>query len=371
MNIIINASNLRVGGAIQVALSVFNELYAHTEHHFHLFLSPAFDDLIDEITLKQDNISFYRVNFPSRFSLSGRVKQLDELEAAIYADCVFSIFGPNYWKPTSPHMIGFAQGYYIYNDLPFFKTLDIIKNIKLTLLKSYHRFLLKNHAQRYVVESYDVRMRLSQYLDVGTENIHVAANTYSGYFYAGRVKNLVNTEEPFKLLTIAYPYPHKNLLIFKEVSDILNANNLNYVFHITVPEDYYKKNFSGYERSIFNLGVVKNKDCPKLYEKCDAMILPSLVECFSASYPEAMVMRRPILTSDYSFARSVCGDAALYFDALNPKDIAEKVQLLSSDNDVYHSVVSAGVERLNDFLSPKERCKCYVDFLVDMVRQNV
>ena len=44
------------------------------------------------------------------------------------------------------------------------------------------------------------------------------------------------------------------------------------------------------------VGGVDIRECPSLYEQCDFMFLPTLLECFSASYAEAMKMRRPILT---------------------------------------------------------------------------
>ncbi|HHB1565633.1 TPA: glycosyltransferase, partial [Vibrio metschnikovii] len=173
------------------------------------------------------------------------------------------------------------------------------------------------------------------------------------------------------LLTVAYPYLHKNVTVFKEVSDILSSDEREYIFYITVPDDYYKSNFSGYEGKIINLGLVKNSECPELYLKSDAMILPSLVECFSASYPEAMKMMRPILTSNYSFAQSICGDAAIYFNPLAPDDIAKKIRLLANDEKVYEELVLNGVKRLNCFLSPSERCNQYLYLMKNMVGNNV
>lgn len=366
MKIIINASNLRVGGAIQVTLSVINELYAFPEYDFYVFLSPAFNGLLEEKAFKQANIKFYWVDFPSRITFSGRVKQLDILEEKIGPNCVFSIFGPTYWSPKAPHMAGFAQGYYLYGELPYFKRLGALARLKLFLLSNYHRLLLQKHVQHYVVETEDVKFRLSKFLKVSLHHIHVATNTYSNHFCNFDDIQTPTQEKPFKLLTIAYPYPHKNLNILKKVSDILNEREISYQFQITVPDDYYKMFFNGYEETIINLGPVKNIDCPHLYANSDAMILPSLVECFSASYPESMKMKRPILTSDYSFAKSVCGNAAIYFNALDPIDISEKIIKLANDDKLYKSLVLAGTERLSFFMSPKERCDKYIDTLSKM-----
>ncbi|KFA99285.1 glycosyltransferase, partial [Vibrio sp. ER1A] len=295
--------------------------------------------------------------------------ELDKIESTVKPDCVFSIFGPTYWNPRTKHIVGFAQGYYLYGELPYFNSLGFYKKLKLLLLKNYHTFLLRHHSNEFVVETSDVQTRLSKLLDIDKEKIHVVTNTSSSYFKNFKSTTSISSEiNPFRLLTIASPYPHKNLLILKDVVDILKNEARSYEFTITVPDEFFFKEFSGYEKFIKNVGVISNSECPKLYDKCDAMILPTLVECFSASYPEAMIMKKPILTSNYSFSQSICGDAAIYFDPLNANDIAEKILSLSSDRELYGDKVKLGIERLNHFDTPYSRCKKYIDLCNDIVR---
>ncbi|MFK2341775.1 glycosyltransferase [Bacteroides fragilis] len=78
------------------------------------------------------------------------------------------------------------------------------------------------------------------------------------------------------------------------------------------------------KKSIVNLGIIDVSKCPQLYNECDALFLPTLLECFSANYVEAMKMRKPIVTSNLPFATNVCKNAALYFDPMNAHDIVEK-----------------------------------------------
>lgn len=114
------------------------------------------------------------------------------------------------------------------------------------------------------------------------------------------------------------------------------------------------------KRYIRNVGPVAIKDCPDLYRECDAIFLPTLLECFSANYPEAMVMERPILTSDLPFARCVCKDAALYFNPMDPKDIATKLIALSESRPLYKSLVSKGLNVLADIPSSSSRALQYL-----------
>ena len=93
------------------------------------------------------------------------------------------------------------------------------------------------------------------------------------------------------------------------------------------------------------------------------MFLPTLLECFSASYPEAMYMKCPILTSNLSFAHSLCGDSAIYFDPLNPKDIAEKILYLAREKEVQNSLIAKGTAQLSFFDSFDTRADKYLQII--------
>ena len=85
------------------------------------------------------------------------------------------------------------------------------------------------------------------------------------------------------------------------------------------------------------------------------MFLPTLLECFSASYAEAMVMKKPILTSDLGFAHTVCKDAAVYFDPDDAHDVADKIVKLMNSPEQQAELVSKGTEQLSQFGSAQQR----------------
>ena len=151
------------------------------------------------------------------------------------------------------------------------------------------------------------------------------------------------------------------LLIFKIRTKFVFYNARIIRFHLTINEKDYKRVFDGQEQSVKNHGHVLTKDCPDLYNDCDAMFLPSHLECFSAFYPEAMKMKRPILTSDLSFATIVCGDVALYFDNLNAKDISEKIKSLFHSKTLYDALKARGVERLLSFSDSRQQALKYLE----------
>lgn len=107
MRILLNTSNLYVGGGLQVALSFINELKElNTNHEYHIFLSLAVDKQIDQKEFT-GNFYFYLIE-KSPASLKTRktiVAKLNSLEEHIKPDIVFSVFGPSYWKPKAKHLL--------------------------------------------------------------------------------------------------------------------------------------------------------------------------------------------------------------------------------------------------------------------------
>ena len=110
-----------------------------------------------------------------------------------------------------------------------------------------------------------------------------------------------------------------------------------------------------------NLGILKTVDCPAAYASSDALFLPTLIETFSASYPESMKMKKPILTSDLDFAKDVCNDAALFFDPTDPQNIADTIEEIILNKKLYNSLTKKGIKRLNSMEISESRAIKYID----------
>lgn len=79
-------------------------------------------------------------------------------------------------------------------------------------------------------------------------------------------------------------------------------------------------------RSHLNLvGSVPYDRIAALYQEHDLFVFPSLAESFGHPLVEAMASGLPIAASDLPICREICGDAALYFNPLDPEDLAAKL----------------------------------------------
>ncbi len=97
-------------------------------------------------------------------------------------------------------------------------------------------------------------------------------------------------------------------------------------------------------RLIFT-GYLNNNDQANLYQHAFAFVTASLHEGFGLPGLEAMQYGTPVLAANTAVFNEVYDDAAVYFDGLNPDDIADKINLLISDKPFHELMRKKAVKR--------------------------
>lgn len=379
MKIIINTSNLYVGGGVQVALSFINELKnIDSQNEYHIFLSKATEKQISQHEFDKRFYFYLIENSPAKLKTrSSILKKLDYLESQINPDIVLSVFGPTYWTPKSKHIMGFAVPWVLAQDSIAYDELKPLKRFKMRLWVKYISYYTKINASNYIIETNDGKEKLSKVLNINSENIYVVSNTYSSVFndkqyiesnHSKYIKLPEKEKDEFRLLLISHNHPNKNLKIINKILPLLKHYNVKFV--LTINQNDYELLFEKESKNIINLGPVSQDSCPSLYSQCDAMFLPTLLEVFSASYPEAMKMEKPILTSDLSFARDVCGDAASYFNPLNENDISDKIIELVQNKNLRDELIDNGIKKLKTFETSKSRAEKYLEICKLIIKKE-
>ena len=108
MVFLINCSNLKNGGGLQVAQSICGELRKFAQHNFIVVLSTYVND--EQIVFVK-NVEVYKYNIPQNLKsvLLGSDTFLDGLVKEKHVDAVLTVFGPSLWRPRVPHLCGFAR----------------------------------------------------------------------------------------------------------------------------------------------------------------------------------------------------------------------------------------------------------------------
>jgi glycosyltransferase involved in cell wall biosynthesis len=97
-----------------------------------------------------------------------------------------------------------------------------------------------------------------------------------------------------------------------------------------------------YREDVVLTGYVDDAELVKIIGSAYAFVYPSLWEGFGVPVLEAMRCNVPVITSVNSAMQEIAGDAALYADATDHHDIAEKMMLLYKDENLRGKLVQRG-----------------------------
>ena len=353
MRLLVNASNLSGGGGAQVADSICRYLKDYPQHYFVVVLSRALGQTACAIA-SYSNVEVVSYNYPShdfKSLFTGRNAFLDGLVNKHSIDCVLTIFGPMKWRPRCPHVCGFGLSHIVMPESPYFKILKPFERIVVKSQIQLSKWIFKRSAETFYTENPLISERLAKMFK--GKKVETITNNYNQIFDHPEewVEKSLPPFDGIQLLDVTAFGPHKNVTIALDVAKILKEKHLDFKFRFvfTFEESQYPVIPPEYKENFLFVGKVSIDECPSLYQQCDIEFQPTLLECFTATYPEAMVMRKPIVTTDLEFARGLCGDAALYYDALSSESAADCIYRLANDKSLYSVLISNGIRTLKKY----------------------
>ncbi len=346
--ILINASNISVGGGIQVTLSLINEI-AKLRNDGFAFVLPHF---MKGSFFESEGFEYIYID---KVSFLKRAKFLDAVVKKHNVVKVFSVFGPTYWKPKGNifHLEGFALPWVVYDDSPIYDRLNIKRKIIKKIYNKLRLLIINYESDEIWVETEDVKNRLA--LKIGHNNIHVFSNSVSDEFIKSELELcLPNRSDHLTYgLFLSHWYEHKNFELLFD-TDFNTFNNIRYL--VTLNNNDYNKIPSHLKSYFVNVGPVLPGQCKKLYDYCDFVVQPSFLECFSANLVESMHCRKPLLVSNLSFSTEICKESAMYFDPTSSESFNKTLrEFLSINTDAMDVIKNSQYERVSDFMTSKDR----------------
>lgn len=363
MRILINASNLHVGGGVQVAASFIYELsklinkknfsisvIISKEVYYNLPSDTSFDSFF----------SFEEVNL---YGFKHKDKRL------FGYDVLFTIFGPLYVKTDAKYEVtGFAQAWIAYPYNSAYQILNIKDKIKNRIAYKLKEYFFKK-SNYLIVEAEHIKSAL---LDKGYEvdKISVVSNTISSVY---NDQNLWENIDYFKtdkytLGFIGRNYSHKNISRLKIVNEILHDKyNVDCDFLFTLTDVEMRENNFDVLDNFKTVGSISVNQCPSFYQKIDALIFPSLLECFSASPIEAMKMDCLVIASDLPFVRDVCKSSARYFDPLDNESIALVIYKSINNEKENKCLIKNASKLVEQFPNSRDRADSYLKILTNLI----
>lgn len=375
MNILINCSARLAGGGLQVADSLCCSLDKFEQHNFIVVLSKYMGKtrsrLLSQPSKNVKIIDYSMTNTPILL-LFGRDKVLDGLVKDCHIDCVLTIFGPIAWTPRCVHVCGFARSHLVIPESPYYLRFSKWQLFKETVHNRILKYFFERAAKYYYTENPYISEKVERLLNVRKV---VTITNYYNQIFDNPQKQCFRKLPDFDgitLQTISNYYPHKNLEIAIDIAKILKREHPDFKFRFVF--SILESSFPPLEDSMKDcfcfLGALDISECPSIYEQCDIVFQPSLLECFTATYPEAMRMGKPIITTDVAFARGLCEDAAIYYSPLSAEDAADKIYQLANDEERQRELIEEGKEQLKVFDTYDERSKKMIEFCEYVVKSD-
>lgn len=375
MKLLIDNSNLNVGGGIQVATSFLRDLkMLDSENQLNDFsavyvIQSANSSKQIEKDTFGEKFKFYDLHIDSEKSILKRRKLVENIESEVKPEVIFTVFGPSYHRSNVPKIVGFAIPHLIYTDSPYFHSLSFVDK-----LKTYFTYKIKNYC---FLKNSDILIFESEkanqiYSSRNKIKSYTVNNTLNSVFENKDVwKDISIKKSNFDILCLSANYPHKNLKVIPQIIDYLqNSNeNFNFKFHISGLKENF--DFSDTHNEYINyLGHVSLEMLPSLYSQMNCLFMPTLLEVFSTTYLEAMFMKIPIVSSDMEFARDICGNAALFSEPTNAEEYAENILNLYKNTSLREKLIRNGEVNLTRFGNSLQRTKQYIEIIKNSKNAN-
>lgn len=362
----VNASNLHVGGGVQVAVSFLEELarMSVNEAVVSVLVSSEIEQNLSDqakLGLAHQGLKVIDVFGLDLFNFRAR-------SAMSSCKTVFTVFGPIYrYRPTFKTIVGFAQPWIIYPDNECYAMLPLMQRLK-TRLKYWVQGLFFKRADVLVVELEHVKKGLIRTLGIPAERIYVVHNCISSIYLDESMWQAVYVPKNEGFLRLGFlgrNYIHKNTAIFPAIAAALeHQHGLKARFYVTFTEQEWAACPPDFHAVCINVGPLSVAQCPRFYQALDAVVFPSLLEGFSATPLEAMAMEKPLFASDRPFNRDVCQGHAHYFDPLSPASAAQAIARFFLSGGPNLVALQAAREHAINFSSPKQRAEQYLALLI-------
>ncbi len=105
----------------------------------------------------------------------------------------------------------------------------------------------------------------------------------------------------------------------------------------------------GLSETVIFTDYIPDADVSELYRNALCFVMPSLYEGFGIPILEAMAHNCPVISSHTSSLPEIGGDACLYFEPKDEKDLLQDIERLYEDKDLTKKLIQKGKERIREF----------------------
>jgi len=221
-----------------------------------------------------------------------------------------------------------------------------------TIKKSQHIISVSKFTKQQIVKNFSVEKEKITPIYLG---INDSFKKKIKYDRIKEVKDKYKITKPY-IFFIGVWRNHKNVVRLIEAFNILrNKYNQDIQLVLGGKEDPYymevrrtweKLNLSEY---IIRPGFISDEDLPIFFKEAAALIRPSFIEGFVLVELEAMSLGTPVVSSNASCMPELLEDSAIYFNPLDPKEMAAAINKVLTDENLRNNLIQKGYNQIKKF----------------------
>ena len=301
----LHLTNIAGLGASHLLKSLLPALVKQASFKLEEVFLPVKNDFLELSSLKEETkVTYYRRYLPNSIS---RFLECTVFGSTFNGNSPLLVFGDLPIKCKGPQTV-FLQNTLLLPESNISRQSGVIKY---WVLRWVFRRNLK-YVSRFIVQTKAVKSSLINSYPEFKGRVNIVSQPVHTWLLNSNIKQTKFNRGPKMGLRLFYPaafYPHKNHQLLSgidqqktwPVSEIILtiADNLNP--NIKIPW-------------IRCVGKLETDMVLKEYKDADALLFLSLTESFGFPLIEAMWLGLPIICPDLPYARTLCGEQAIYFD---------------------------------------------------------
>lgn len=224
---------------------------------------------------------------------------------------------------TRARQIVFVQSAHLINDVMTNGLVDRLRYKTARLIVRRNQ----RHVDAFVVQSEIMRRNLAAAYQIDARRIHVVAQPPPEWLLdSGLVRRSMGRKrgERLRLFYPAAAYPHKNHDLLSGAQEDPTWSELIDTLTLTIEPGLYPLT----ESWIHCAGSLNSEAVIDAYRRSDALVFLSKTESFGFPLIEAMWVGLPIVCPELPYARTLCGDQAIYFDPGDLVSLKEALTIL-------------------------------------------
>ncbi|MFV5686290.1 glycosyltransferase family 4 protein [Flavobacterium sp. GB2R13] len=313
------------------------------------------------VTFKQKTYSFY-IRTLSKLRI--RHKENTIVRNEIYLKNLickkeYDLFIPTYYNPyfleyidskpfvlTIYDMIHELFPEYFIND-----RLNVVMNKKYLMEKATRIIAVSNNTKNDIIKIYP----------------HIDSSKIDVVYHGCSIKfsNKIIDSLPLNyILFVGKRENYKNFIfLVNSIADLLIHNSNLYLICAGGGEFNTKENQLVCKFGLENQIIQKNFEEDELsiyYKNAKCFVFPSLYEGFGIPVLESMTCGCPVVLANHSSFPEVAGDAGVYYELNNSKDLKDKIEMVVKDESLRNDYLVKGLEQVKKFCWGKAAKECLI-----------